>query len=116
MHAIFGEGSTVGVSLIVTAYETSFLTLQFLLIDPSNNRINLLMHFYMLYLKIISASDWQLVLLHKFHLSTVGSSSTLLAHHLSECGAIQVAILARIYSTSLDTVGTKSATIIACLA
>ena len=47
MHTIFGEGSIVGVLLIVTADEISILTLLFLLIDPSKNIINLLIHLYM---------------------------------------------------------------------
>ena len=42
--------------------------------------------------------------------------STLLAHHLSECGAMPAAILAGIYSILLDTVGMRGAIITACTA
>ena len=74
MHTFFGEGpdptrrvtysrsvgSIVSVPLIVTTYEIPILSLLFLLIDHINNIINLLMHLYVLYSKIATASHWQL--------------------------------------------------------
>ena len=51
-----------------------------------------------------------------YHPSTGGSSFKLLAHRLSECGAMPAAILTGIYSTLQDAVGMRGATITACIA
>ena len=63
------------------------------------------------------ATVWQLIgVVLLYPPSTGGSSSALLAHHLSDCGAMPAAIMVGIYSTLLGIVGMRSATITACIA